>query len=411
MADIYQEISDQIMKRLEDAKESGKPFFWIKPWSGVDSPLAVSYQTSKPYSGLNQIMLGFINSGGEYLTFNQIKQLSEKDKAIKLKKGSKGIPIFYYDKTILKDPETKEPVLDEDGNEQIRYFIKKYIVFDRENVDALPTKLPTIRYDHTPDEHFNKADSYIQLYAKGAGIELDIDVDAGRNAFFVGSLNQIRTPSISGFSDVAEWYSTVFHEIGHSTGTKERLNRDMSGEKISFDKEKRELYAREELCAEIFSCMALARFGIIKSETMDNASAYIDSWMKAISECGKTLIPRSCTQADKALKYFFDVVEKEMIKELSNENEMTFQLPSGGFIHLQVRSDLNVEYDIYSSDYKKEDGGILEKNNLYDAMTDILSESDYKLSDIWTVDTERFLELADKRQEMLVNAEVPYADR
>ena len=64
MKDLYQEITDRIMEQLENGIIP-----WQKPW--VSSGSAVSYATGKPYSLLNQMLLG---RPGEYATFRQIQQ-------------------------------------------------------------------------------------------------------------------------------------------------------------------------------------------------------------------------------------------------------------------------------------------------------------------------------------------------
>lgn len=62
--DIYSEITKRIIDEME-----GGVIPWQKPW--VASGGCVSYATGKPYSLLNQMLLG---APGEYATFKQIQQ-------------------------------------------------------------------------------------------------------------------------------------------------------------------------------------------------------------------------------------------------------------------------------------------------------------------------------------------------
>ena len=61
--DIYAEITNRIINQLEQGVIP-----WRKPW--VACGAAISYATGKPYSLLNQMLLG---KAGEYLTFKQVQ--------------------------------------------------------------------------------------------------------------------------------------------------------------------------------------------------------------------------------------------------------------------------------------------------------------------------------------------------
>jgi len=59
--DLYQEVTNRIMEQLENGIIP-----WEKPW--ISAGNAVSHATGKPYSLLNQMLLG---RPGEYVTFKQ----------------------------------------------------------------------------------------------------------------------------------------------------------------------------------------------------------------------------------------------------------------------------------------------------------------------------------------------------
>ena len=66
-----------------------------------------------------------------------------------------------------------------------------------------------------------------------------------------------------------EYYSTMLHEMTHSTMTPERLNREMGG---SFGDPK---YAKEELVAELTAAMISHSMGF-DSRITDNSAAYLE---------------------------------------------------------------------------------------------------------------------------------------
>ncbi|WP_368124236.1 zincin-like metallopeptidase domain-containing protein, partial [Bacteroides thetaiotaomicron] len=78
------------------------------------------------------------------------------------------------------------------------------------------------------------------------------------------------------------FYGTELHEMGHSTGVKNRLNRKGFYENDKFN------YGREELVAELISALSGVYLGISVTVREENA-AYLKSWCKAIKEEPKFL--------------------------------------------------------------------------------------------------------------------------
>ena len=69
MANVYQMVTDRITAQLEQGNIP-----WRKPWTGasVDNGGAINYVSRRPYSLINQLVLG---RPGEYLTWKQIEEL------------------------------------------------------------------------------------------------------------------------------------------------------------------------------------------------------------------------------------------------------------------------------------------------------------------------------------------------
>ena len=89
-------------------------------------------------------------------------------------------------------------------------------------------------------------------------------------------------PLKSQFKDGESFYGTELHEMGHSTGVKNRLNRKGFYENDKFN------YGREELVAELISALSGVYLGISVTVREENA-AYLKSWCKAIKEEPKFL--------------------------------------------------------------------------------------------------------------------------
>ena len=72
--DIYAAVTERIIEQMEQGIIP-----WQKPW--IASGQAISHSTGKPYSLLNQMILG---KPGEYVTFKQCQ-----DEGGKARKGEK----------------------------------------------------------------------------------------------------------------------------------------------------------------------------------------------------------------------------------------------------------------------------------------------------------------------------------
>ena len=78
---IYQMVTDRIIAEMEKGIIP-----WQKPWNGGEC--CISHTTGKPYSWLNQLMLG--GKVGEWLTFKQCKE-----EGGNVKRGEKGCPVVF----------------------------------------------------------------------------------------------------------------------------------------------------------------------------------------------------------------------------------------------------------------------------------------------------------------------------
>ena len=102
------------------------------------------------------------------------------------------------------------------------------------------------------------------------------------------------------FENEEEYYSTLFHEIVHSTGHKSRLNRP-GMENIEFGSE---TYSKEELIAEMGAAFLCAYSGI-EQATIHNSTAYIQNWLEHLKN-DKKLVIQAAQKAQKAVDYIYN---------------------------------------------------------------------------------------------------------
>lgn len=137
----------------------------------------------------------------------------------------------------------------------------------------------------------NVVNDYVNNY------NVSISHDNKDSAYFIPDCDKVNVPPMEQFDSAEEYYSTLFHELVHSTGSKSRLNREIGGKFGS------KSYAREELVAEIGSAILCSMLNI-SEKTFDNSSAYIQGWLKAL-ENDTHLILYASAKAEKAVQMIY----------------------------------------------------------------------------------------------------------
>lgn len=277
--DVYQMVTDRILEMM-----SNGVIPWNKPWhGGLDG--AISYTTGKPYSLLNQMLLG---KDGEYLTFKQVESLGGK-----VKKGAKAQMVVFFKQFTYKDFQKGE------NGEMVEVLktipvLRYYNVFHIEDCDGVQSKFsekPTCTL--SPIE---AAEKIVTTYYERESCELHIR--KSDKAYYSPSLDEVVVPLLEQYDSESEYYSTLFHESVHSTGHRSRLNRDeIQGSFFGSDP-----YAKEELVAELGAAFLCHTAGIDCNKTMKNSAAYIQSWSKRFKE-NKKLIVSAASRAEKAVKF------------------------------------------------------------------------------------------------------------
>ena len=265
---VNQEVTNRIMEQLENGIIP-----WEKPW--ISAGNAVSHATGKPYSLLNQMLLG---RPGEYVTFKQCQA-----EGGKVRKGEKSSMVVFWRWIEEKDPDTEEV-------RQIP-FLRYFNVFHIDQCEGLSAKytreLPnTVAADQT-------AEAIIAGYIQTSGVRLNHE--AGDRAFYRPSTDSITLPLLAQFKETAEYYSTAFHEMVHSTGHKTRLDRL---EKTAFFGS--EAYSKEELIAEIGAATLVNHTCLETSRSFRNSAAYVQKWLQVLKN-DKRFIVSAAGKAEKAV--------------------------------------------------------------------------------------------------------------
>ena len=293
MSKVYEYVQDRIIRALEEAIENGGPAPWRKPWKGG---MPKNYITKIPYQGINLLLL----EGGSYLTFKQIQELQRKNPEVKLKKGSKSYKIYFWKPVERGEDEESEKDREKD---RPNFIFRYYNVFHASDVDGIADD--TADFINDPIE---SAERVVSAYKRECQINIKVGSD---RAYYNPTLDSITVPSINQYENVTEYYSTVFHEMIHSTGhiTRLKIFEDAPGQTIFGS----ESYSKEELVAEIGANMILSMLGIEDQNQQKNSVSYLHNWLCRIKE-DRGLIISASQHAHKASDFILNFIEGEYIE-------------------------------------------------------------------------------------------------
>ncbi|WP_432737343.1 zincin-like metallopeptidase domain-containing protein [Maridesulfovibrio sp. FT414] len=297
----YQRFAEEIIQKL---KEGTAP--WQKPWKPGEYQPAFNPVSGVVYRGINQVMLGADEQNDpRFMTYKQAEA-----QGWQVRKGSKSRTIVFWqmhEYVSLKDEDGKN-ILDDDGKIQMQsVLLEKPIVrysnlFHASDIDGIP-EWDGREITWNPDER-------AETILNNSGAE--IIHDQRDRAFYTIAKDEIHMPPRAAFEDSDKYYGTLLHELGHWTRHPDRLDRE-NGPFGS------EIYAREELRAEIASWMITSELGL--SHDPSRHLSYVDSWVQVLEKDPYEIV-RACQSAEKIKSYTL-AFEQQQAQEQNREQGMT----------------------------------------------------------------------------------------
>lgn len=289
-SNVNQIITDRIIERIQSSGELP----WQKPWvswsyKGKQAPCFNLRGT--PYRGMNSLLLSGLPY--EYPIFASFKQIQDLNG--KVRKGEKSNHAVFF--KIIEKKDVENGVSDKP---KMIPLVRYYNVFNVAQCEGLEGNIPLLE---TGGCGIPDAEKIVKNYQNAPSI---IE-KAGSKACYYPALDTVQMPLRSQFNSESEFYSVLFHELSHSTGSAERLNRDTLTGKHRFGSKE---YGREELIAELGASFLCGLCGIEK--TVDNSAAYIQSWLKTIQE-DSSILGFAAAKAQKAF---------DLITNAGNEAEL-----------------------------------------------------------------------------------------
>lgn len=280
---VNQIITDRLIERIQSTGELP----WQKPWRSSNE-IPRNIITGKPYRGINAFLLHSMSYASPgWLTFKQAQQLGGT-----VKKGEHACPVVFWKLVENQNADAK--------NESAKTIsiLRYYSVFNSMQCELPENKMPIIESAN----QISRLDIAEQIVAAMPNRPL-ITYDS-RQAYYLPIQDIVRLPPKETFRDSESFYSVLFHELGHSTGHKCRLNRKGFSEESTKQK-----YCFEELLAELTSAFLSGHSGIL-TKTEENSVAYLQSWLKALA-ADPSMLVKAGSAAQKAFDYITNAASQE----------------------------------------------------------------------------------------------------
>ena len=322
-----EKFTEMMIARMEEMKAGDWKKGWIDGTAAFGMPQNISGRT---YSGSNSFFLQMDAAMKGYRTPVYLTFLQIQKEGAHVNKGAESMPVIYWDFTIqnkdgrrIDRNEYRRLSKEEQKECKVVPFLKAYHVFNieqtnlqevnKQKFDALMARFMAPEIKDAKGMYENAAlDRLFERQEWVCPIQVDKRSDS---AYYSRTKDMVVVPMKEQFNigtspeevykDGMEYYSSALHEMAHSTGSPERLNR-VKGDKFGDPK-----YAKEELVAELTAANVGYAMGFDR-RILDNNAAYLDSWIAVLKENPKFIVS-VMADVNKASTMVLEAVDKQRI--------------------------------------------------------------------------------------------------
>ena len=323
---------DRFCSLMIDRMKAMKASDWRQGWTnGKGTMLGMPQNLSgRNYSGTNSFFLQMDTAMNAYRTPVYMTFMQAQKENLRIKKGAQSMPVIYWDLNIkdergkrVAESDYRQMSRGEQAKCEVRPFLRAFSVFNvdqtnleevnKEKYDAIVDRFKGPQLRDTQGMYENRAlDRMFERQEWICRVQNDRIVDG---AYYSPARDMVIIPMKEQFNigknaeeifkDGMEYYSSALHEMTHSTGTANRLNRD-KGAKFGDAK-----YAKEELVAELTAAMVGNTLGFDK-RILNNNAAYMDGWINALREEPKFIVS-VMADVNKASKMILEKIDEQKI--------------------------------------------------------------------------------------------------
>ena len=307
----YKQFADDIITQIERGTAP-----WQKHWGPGENRMPENFSTEAPYQGGNALQLMVKRTQrayGEHRwgTYRQIKEAGGQ-----VRKGERGTTVLVYKRVeraggteAAPGEAAEDKPKNPDAEKTTRPMWRRYTVFNVEQAEGL--ELPE-RAAARPEW---EAQQNVERVIRANGVKIR-EVNGDR-AHYNMDRDEIVLPERAQFKNAAGYYQTALHEVGHSTGHRDRMNREslQQGIKDGFGSE---AYAREELRAEISAMMSSDRLGVAYEP--QHGTAYVKGWVEVLKNDPKEIY-KAAAEAGRISDYVCKAPERERAQAIEKATD------------------------------------------------------------------------------------------
>lgn len=338
--DVYKEVTDKIVAAIEAGTAP-----WVKPWKTMGG-YPVSMSSGKTYRGINVLLLGLCDyPDPRWGTFKACREAAvaaakKEGRDIITEESRRGTQYFEMvggkkvwfrggvmkgekaTQIVLRKPVPKKQEKGSDDDPGNYWLFTTYSVFNALQCEGIPALPKEETREFTPIEQAERiVDGYV--WAEGRAVEGATEVarindttgplvqHGGDRAYYNMVKDVVGMPNPEQFISDESYYTTLFHELVHSTGAEKRLGRI---EPALFGTDP---YAKEELVAELGASFLSGLTGF-ETAGGDESAAYLGGWLKKLQDDTK-LIVSAAGQAQRAVDL---IVGKKFDEEVKPDAEL-----------------------------------------------------------------------------------------
>ena len=323
-------FADLMIEKIEEVSDNPS-----KRWFSVAGHGFPQNVEGRLYQGMNSLILYLLCEKRNYVTPVFMTFLQAKTQEVNVLKGQKAFPVLYWDFSIKNENGSKIKIdeynsLSDELKKEYKVipYTKEYWVFnvDQTNyAEKYPEKWEELKQKFAvaelKDENGMLSCPVLDRMLQEDAWLCPIDSSIRDRSFYRPSEDKIFIPHKGQFYSGEMFYSTLIHEMAHSTGADTRCAREI---KNKFGDAK---YAKEELVAECVAAVTCHSLGIVNGIQDENAQ-YLKYWLAAIREEPKFLYS-VLAEVGKASTMIHNEVSKMELaaaKDVSTETAIDLQI-------------------------------------------------------------------------------------
>jgi antirestriction protein ArdC len=293
------EIRGQVNSRLiESLSKNVLP--WRRPWSSGVSGRHRNFQSQRPYSGVNPLLLELHNlkhglTSNQWATYRQWESVG-----CSVKKRPADVPAGKWGCTVVWASKVKKKAIDKDTGEEEEssfFCLRSFVLFSSDQVTG--EAVEKLKAPTTPTDNCTTYPAVEELIATTKA-----KIVTGSSAFYAlpqpesswpnhTSGDYITMPERKLFVSPEAYLETALHELAHWSEVRIGWDRRQHG------------YAMGELVAEICSCQVATELGM--PILLEQHAAYLKSWCAGMQESASYIF-KACSMASRTTDFLLNFV-------------------------------------------------------------------------------------------------------